>query len=383
MKTAKETRLFRMVQIVCAIVFTIFAFTFLAVYQAPLLEVVYDMTATGRLEYNEYVTAVAITAILLLLSLWLNRFAKFRREWEAMSYLPACVVLAFITNIDRTIYTGGEKSWDWLWIALVTLFVYVFAAWILRRVLFVRIKNVTRATNRIMWRNFLLFTALFCLTGFLSECDENFKHEAMIYHYVKRGDYDRAKKVASRSFNASKELTVERAYLLAHDGELGETLFAYPQYYGVSGLLPDLKHNSPLSASLIYDFLNIPPKSNENSVTFLRNAVATDTASIVIKDYYLCALLLDKRLKEFSNELSRFYDVTDASKLPKHYKEALMLYAKTVDNYVLPFKDEDLEKSYSDFVALENMYDDLLVRSNYVKKAFGSTYWRYYIYESR
>ena len=93
MKSAREIRLFRMVRIVCAIVFALFAFTYLSVHQAPLLEVVYDMTATGKLQYDANITAAVITAVLLLATLWINKFAKFNREWEALSYLPASIAL--------------------------------------------------------------------------------------------------------------------------------------------------------------------------------------------------------------------------------------------------------------------------------------------------
>ena len=141
MKSAREIRLFRMVRIVCAVVFVIFAFTFLSLFQAPLLEVAYDITATGKLQYDENITAAIITFVLLLITLWLNKYAKFSREWEAMAYLPACVMLAFFTNIDRTIYTGTEFSWKWVWVALIVLFVYAFASWVLKRVLFMRIKD--------------------------------------------------------------------------------------------------------------------------------------------------------------------------------------------------------------------------------------------------
>ena len=156
MKSAREKRLFRLVRIVCAVVFAIFAFTFLSLYKAPLLEVAYDLTATGKLQYDENVTAAILTVVLLLLTLWLNKFAKFSREWEAFAYLPACTLLAFATDVDRTIYTGGEFTWSWVWIGIAVTVVYMFASWVLQRVLFMRIKDITRATNRIMWRNLLL-----------------------------------------------------------------------------------------------------------------------------------------------------------------------------------------------------------------------------------
>ncbi len=380
MKSAREIRLFRMVRIVCAVVFSVFSFTFLSIYQAPLLEVAYDITATGRLQYDGNITAAVITFVLLLITLWLNKYAKFTREWEAMSYLPACALLAFITNIDRTIYTGGNFSWSWVWIGLIVLFVYVFASWVLKRVLFMRIKDITRATNRIMWRNLLLLSILFCFTGFLSGSDENFKHEAMVYHYVKKGNYDKAQRVALRSYAASQELTAGRAYLLAHEGMLGEKLFTYPQYYGVEGLLPREVQTSPLSASMVHDFLKVEPQRGETAIKYLSRALTVDTAAVAVKDYFLSALLLDKRLEEFADSLPRFYNVSDTANLPLHYREAMLLCSKVFPDKELLFVDVALDKRYAELLKLEQEHKDILVRSNYARKFFGKTYWWYYLY---
>lgn len=383
MKSAREIRLFRMVQVVCAVVFAIFSFTYLSIYQAPLLEVAYDLTATGKLQYNENITAAIITFVLLMLTLWLNKYAKFTREWEALSYLPACTALAFITNIDRTIYTGLEFSWLWVWIAVAVLLLYISASWVLQRVLFMRIKDITRATNRIMWRNLLLLSLLFCFTGVLSSSDENFKHEAMVYKYVKHNDYDAAKRVAQRSFAASQQLTAGRAYVLAMKGQLGDSLFTYPQYYGLDGLLPTEQPTSPLTAAMVYDCLKVTRQKGERILPFLERAVAVDTASAAVKDYYLSALLLDKRLEEFAASLPAFYDVADTVSLPKHFKEALFLYARIAENAELQVQDAALEKAYNELLALEREHQDILVRSNYVRRFFGSTYWWYYLYADK
>ena len=379
MKSAREIRLFRMVRIVCAIVFALFAFTYLSVHQAPLLEVVYDMTATGKLQYDANITAAVITAVLLLATLWINKFAKFNREWEALSYLPASIALAFMTDIDRSIYVDGESSARWIWIGATIIFIYIFSSWVLRRVLFMRIKDITRATNRIMWRNFLLFTIIFSITGFLTNNDEDFKHECILYHYIKKGDFDKAKKVAARSLTASPELTAGRAYTLANKSEMGELLFTYPQYYGVNGLLPGKEQTSPIAAATIYDYLKVAPMQGESTIEFLARAAQTDTAATAAKEYYLAALLLDKRLEEFADTLSGFYNPSDTAALPRHYKEALLLNAKK-NNTQPPFDDKALEAEYNRFTQLEKEYTTTHVRRNYARKLFGKTYWWYYIY---
>lgn len=380
MKSAREIRLFRMVRIVCAIVFVVFAYTFLSLYKAPLLELAYDLAATGKLQYDENITAAILTLVLLLLTLWLNKFAKFSREWEALAYLPACTLLAFTTDVDRTLYTGGEFTWSWVWIGGIVTVVYMLASWVLQRVLFMRIKDITRATNRIMWRNLLLLSLLFCYTGLLSGGDENFKHEAMVYHYVKKGDFATAKKVAQRSLTASQQLTAARAYLLAHDGELGESLFTYPQYYGVDGLLPTFEATSPINMDTVSNFLKVNPIKNEEAIAYLKRALDVDTAAAVVKDYYLSALLLDKRLDEFVDSLPGCYNVANVTSLPRYFKEALLLHGKINDRLDVQFTDAELEKRYAEFVALEREHKDLLVRSNYLRRSFGDTYWWYYLY---
>ena len=60
-----EKRLLKWVNWLCAIIFSVFSFTFTAVYQSPLVEVYYDKVATGKLEYNGYVVA-AITIVIIL-----------------------------------------------------------------------------------------------------------------------------------------------------------------------------------------------------------------------------------------------------------------------------------------------------------------------------
>ena len=282
MKSAREIRLFRTVRIVCAIVFVLFAFTYLSVHQSPLLEVVYDMTATGKLQYDANITSAVITFVLLALTLWINKFAKFNREWEALSYLPASILLAFITDIDRGIYDGSGNYARWIWIAITVILIYCFSSWVLRRVLFMRIKDLTKATNRIMWRNFLLFTIIFSATGFLTRNSEDFKHECMVYHYTKRGELDKAKKVASRSLSASRELTAGRAYILANTGEMGELLFTYPQYYGVDGLLPSSKQTSPITADSICAYLKALPEKGESTIEYFYKSLPFSTREKLI-----------------------------------------------------------------------------------------------------
>ena len=142
MRNVEERRLQRVVAVFCALLFALFSFSFVAVYQAPLLEVFYDEVATGKLEFNAYLVGGIASLTLTLIALWLNRLAKFRREWTAMAYLPSALLLAFVTDIDRSLYTGGSFSLMWVIIFAVGIIIYCFVAFVLRKMLFDLIQHL-------------------------------------------------------------------------------------------------------------------------------------------------------------------------------------------------------------------------------------------------
>ncbi len=380
MRNKEEKRLQRVVALFCATLFALFSFLFVAVYQSPLLEVLYDYVATGKLDYNGYLVAAVISPLLTLLALWLNRIAKFQREWTAMAYLPSVLLLAFITDIDRSLYVGGRSSTSWIVIFSVAMFVYVALAFVLQRVLFEKIKNLAMSTNRMIWRNLILFVIMFCLAGTLSNGEENFKREALVASRYKGGDAEGALAVGYKSLDASRELTAMRAYILAKENSLGERLFEYPQLYGAEGLLPFAQQTSPLSPDTVATLLGDTIKENENTLGYLRRLAYADTLALAARDYYLSALLLEKEVIEFEAELTRMCGSYRADSLPKHYREALLLLKEFSSEYQLNLEDSVLNSKFRSLREVESKYDDALMRNNYVRKAFGRTYWWYFLY---
>lgn len=380
MRNKEEKRLQRVVALFCATLFVLFSFLFVAVYQSPLLEALYDHVATGKLDYNGYLVAAVISPLLTLLALWLNRIAKFQREWTAMAYLPSALLLAFITDIDRSLYVGGWSSTSWIVIFSVAMFVYAALAFVLQRVLFEKIKNLAMSTNRMIWRNLILFVIMFCLTGTLSNGEENFKREALVASRYKGGDAEGALAVGYKSLDASRELTAMRAYILAKENSLGERLFEYPQLYGADGLLPFPHQTSPLSPDSVATLLGDTIKENENTLGYLRRLAYADTLSLAARDYYLSALLLEKEVIEFEAELARMCGSYRADSLPKHYREALLLLKEFSNEHSPNLEDSVLNSKFRSLREVESKYDDALMRNNYVRKAFGRTYWWYFLY---
>lgn len=385
MRNSGEIRLQRVVATVCATLFAVFAFLFVAVYQAPLLEAFYNEVATGKLDYNPWLVGGVVSLLLTVLALWLNRFAKLRREWTALAYLPSALILAFITDIDRKIYTGGDFSFFWIFIFIGGIALYAFVAFILRRILFEKIKDATMVTNRVLWRNVMLMVVLMCLVGALSNSEENFKRETLVMSYYNRGETAKALQVGMTSHDASRELTAMRAYILAGEDKLGEHFFEYPQYYTSDGLFPFQERTSPLVPDSVFSLLGASPLDGELSVDFLSRIAHSDSSTAAAKNYYLTSLLLEKRLMEFKDEVLLMYGAGSVDSLPKHYREALMLYVDIVDTTeVVPYEVNDaaMRATLEALRAEEAKHDDAFIRSNFIRRYFGRTYWWYFLYSN-
>ena len=361
MRNREEKRLQRVVTSVCATLFAVFAFLFVGVYQAPLVEAFYNEVSTGKLDYNPYLVGGIVSLVLSLCALWLNRFANLCREWTALAFLPSALMLAFITDIDRGLYTGAAFSCSWIFIFASGLLVYFAVSFILRRVLFEKIKDVRTVTNRVLWRNMMLLVLIICLVGTLSNGDGDFKRETQVMSHLSRGDTDKALRVGKSSLDASRELTVMRAYVL----------------------VPMKQRTSPLVPDSVYSLLGAVPFDGESASDFFYRVAHTDSATSVAKDYWLTSLLLDKRLVEFKDEVLAEYGVEAADSLPKHYSEALMLYADIADSTeVLPFRlnDEAMRAKLDKLRLVESKHSDAFIRGNFVRRGFGRTYWWYFLY---
>ena len=378
MRNKEEIRLQRVVVALCAILFAVFSFLFVAKSQSVLLELLYDKVATGKLQYNAYVVGGVISVALTIFALWLNKFTGFKREWTAFSFMPSAMVLAFITDIDRSLYTGEYDYLKWIIVLAIGVFAYAAFSFVLRRILFAKIKNVAMSANRIIWRNLVLFVILFSLVGFLSNGEENFKREALVASYYKKGDSDNALKVGYLSNVASHSLTVQRAYILAKGGMLGERLFEYPQYYGADGLIPAKEQVSPLVPDSVYALLGASPLQGEEALDVFKRALKNDNVSPAAKDYYLSALLLDRKIVEFTDNVKTLYPDTETANLPKHYQEALLLYSSINGDSVQA--GSVMQEQFNAFKALEAEHEDIFVRGNYLRRHFGRTYWWYFLY---
>ena len=380
MRNKDEIRLQRVVAFFCATIFSIFTFFFVAKYQAPLLELLYDKVATGKLQYNAYAVGAIATIVLMFLAIWLNRYSGFRREWTALSYLPSMLLLAFSTDIDRSLYVGEYDYTKWLIVFAVGAFTYASFSFVLHRILFAKIKNVAMSANRIIWKNLVLFVIMFCMVGALSNGEENFKREALVASYCKKRDWDKALEVGYMSDAVSPSLAAQRAYVLARNGLLGEKLFEYPQPYGSKGLLPGITQVSPLVPDSVFMLIGAVPTEGESNTLFLERVAKETESTDAAKEYYLSAHLLDRNIVGFAESVRHFYPDMDILTLPKHYREALLLYSSISGDESFASGDWEMRELFDAFKTVEAEYEDPFVRGNYIRRSFGRTYWWYFLY---
>lgn len=363
------------IRILCAILFAIFSFVYIYTFQGELLALMQDYLSQGVTTSNTFVAALIITMLLSLLQWGINRMSRLHGRWEALSYIPSCALLALITDInDGTMLYSTSK---WLWSIPLVVIVYIGV---------VMVNRMRREVKRdtlfsLLWPNFLSFSLLFVITAQISNHAPAPHMELAVWSYLHDSKYEDMLKVGKRSDDYNMELTALRNLAMLKTGTLGERMFHYPQPYGADGLLCN-RHNKQSVAygsKEFYSHLGVEPYGGESGHDFAYRLYRNND-SIMYRDYYLAALLLDKNLDTFVKEIA--VELNSSVKLPKHYLEALLLYKEINPNALSSFVPDSVSaKCFSDYRLLQSEYaDNPIAANNMAKRKFGNTYWYYFDY---
>ena len=87
-------------------------------------------------------------------------------------------------------------------------------------------------------------------------------------------------------------------------------------------------------------------------------------------------------ISNIEDQVLSMYGADAVDSLPKHYREALMLYADIADSPEIQIADSVMHEKLGKLRELEAMYDDAFIRGNYVRRSFGRTYWWYFLYSN-
>lgn len=369
----------RIQTVVCGLLFSIFSFVYLYVFQCDVLEALHFSLAHGKTQFSAFGSALVITLILLLLKWGINRFIRLRGRANTLSYLPSFFVLMALSDVGRDVYLRTSHTL-WLWLLPLLIGGYIAIAYSIK-------KNVpyvhNTGTNRIVLiaSNVAVLLVGCIMTFLVGNTDTTFHHELQMEKYLRQKDYQSALKVGEKAMEASQTMTALRSYALSNMNQMGEKLFHYPQYFGSEGLLfpNDSMCTLRYTNDSIFRYLGIPAYTNSDNMDSLRSFCYNDKGKFTTLDYYLVGLLLDKQLDSFVSALADFYLPEDT--LPTHYKEALLIYQAKHPDSTFGQVDSTLIQKYSAYSQRQAEFSSKREETNRMRREYGDTYWWYYDYQ--
>ena len=208
----------------------------------------------------------------------------------------------------------------------------------------------------------------------------HFHHELEVEEALRKQDYETARQVGMKSMDPSRNLTALRAYAMSREGTMGEYLFQYPQLYGAAGLLMGISDDKALrlNADSLYVYLGARPALGEPAMNFFTRICEEESGNYTTMDYYLSALLLERKLEQFVHAFDELYTVRDS--VPHYYQQALFLYDKIHPSKKPIVADEAMEEQWKAYEEEKNGLTGTIGEGNRMRRKFGDTYWWYYQY---
>ena len=369
------------VRITSAACFLIFTFLYLYNYQTDVLAMAQHVLSDGKTYYVPFVGASLITILLFLLQLLIARFLQLKTMFHALTYFPSLLILAIITDVSPDIDRGFSFG-AWLWVVPLLMVVWLIGSWIAKAwEVYEPLRFSHGFFSRAVWMNLAQFALMFVLVGMVGNSNEVFHYRMAVERSLVKGDYKKALTIGEKSLTTDSSLTMLRIYALAANKQLPERLFEYPLVGGSEAMKP----NGTSVKMMLY---------TDTKLRLLRKSKT---------DYQLCAYLLDRNLDGFGKAMVKIYGKPTMEKksktdpatpddntstapytitkaLPKHYREALVLYTHLRSNPLVDYHDDILDADYRDFQDLEHKYANPQERKNMIRDTYGKTYWYYYDY---
>lgn len=381
-KNINKRRTARIISVASGLLFSAFSFVYLSIFQREMMEALHYSLAQGKTVYAPWGTAAVITAVLLILRWAINSLVGLKGPLKALSYFPVCLLLGILTDVGHGVYHGDGIADVWSWLLPLLLVLYGVLGWGIAR--FVQPWINPDLNDRIVINSNLLTLLLLCLmTVCIGNTNIHFHQELQVEEALRKQDYEKARKVGEKSMDPSRNLTALRAYTLSREGTMGEYLFQYPQLYGAAGLLMGTSNDKALrlNADSLYVYLGERPALGEPAMKFFERICQEETGNYTTMDYYLSALLLEKKLDLFVKRFDELYTVRDT--VPKYYRQALFLYDKLHASNAKKkeeVEDTDMEELWKAYEERQNELAGERGEGNWMRRKFGDTYWWYYQY---
>lgn len=329
--------------------------------------------------------ALVATGVLLLV---LCLTEKLLAHWHE----PVIVAYAIVAWLATA---GVGMAFTTVWHQLLLAAGGLVLAWLLM-ITDKRLRHRSRITPQTFGVNFQFFAVqmlLLCLYVGVGNGVTDLQHyELRTAQALQSKHPKRAYKVGDKSYATSHRLFAMRCYLMAttHKKGLGDEVFSQMVPAGGAAsllLLPtDNYQQLLLPASKLEGLLGSRRHANEGALAYLHrcawlSAFKGDGKHTAAADYYLCALLLERKLDLFAKEIVNYYPTEVAqSKLPRYFAQALILYQRTRTQPKVFYTDSNIEANYRDYTDMADSIPNRTVRTNMLRYSYGETYWWWYSY---
>ena len=374
-----KRRTARIIAVASGLLFSVFSVVYLSVFQKEVMEALHYSLAQGKTVYAPWTSAIVGTIVLLVLRWGINVLVGLKGPLKALSYFPPCLLLGVLTDVGHGVYHGEGISAQWVWLLPLLLMLHVVIGKLLARVCKLWVNPDLEEGIMVNSNLFILFF-LCLMTACIGNSNIHFHHELKVEEALRKQDYEMAREVGVKSMDPSRNLTALRAYAMSREGTMGEYLFQYPQLYGAAGLLMGISDDKALrlNADSLYVYLGARPALGEPAMNFFSRICEEESGNYTTMDYYLSALLLERKLEKFVQSFDELYTVRDS--VPRYYQQALFLYDKMHPSNKPKVADEAMEEQWKTYEEEKNSLAGTIGEGNRMRRKFGDTYWWYYQY---
>ncbi len=387
------------ITVICLMLFVAYSIYLFVGHQSRIVELA-NFIANGcttdmpyDTESSVWIASLLGTALCIIPALLLLRSLHFPIYMKALAFLPSYVLLGLITGISPLSVDATENG-----IPILSTIIFMLISVV--AVLYSQVYHEDRGEHATLF-NYLAGNILFSCVGIvfcmaLTNTDSQLHLQQSLAQAVYRKDYTYANTIPPGETITNNTIMALRVLCLSKQGCMADKLFSIGGLNGSSSLLPDstpsaLVYNTP---KMVYNQLQAVPINFNNDVRrFLQKATERrmialqDTATTLcdslrarpLMDYYLCALLLDRDLPSFVNELPRFY--AQDTTLPRHYSEAIAMYYAE-DSLAVRFAvNPSMDSIYKEYTLLKQSNSDRpSLQHKACADAYPNTYWNYYFF---
>ena len=370
------------IRVVCAIVFVLFSWCWVFYFQRDLLTMAQHVLSNGLTHYNHFAGAVVITVVLLFLQNLVHKITRLNKSFYSLTFFPSMLFLGMLTNITPDPDGGIAHDFSG-WLAILLLVVWGGIAYVSTKLQELDDDPNPNILSRSMWVNLLILVFQMMITAGIANTNAVFHYRMRAERCLLDGDIDGALAAGKKSLECDETLVMLRMQALARKDALGEQLFEYKVCGTSKTILPTNDSISRLllyPADSIYKFIGAVPAHKMEPMHYLKLVQRKDSVpSKVVTDYLLSGYLIDKEIDTFAREVSKYYPMNDS--LPKHYREAMVLYTHLRSKPVAVYRNTVMDEDYDNFRDLRSQYPKKMEQKGKVEEEYFGTYWYYYWYE--